>query len=99
MQGLALDSYLVWILAAALVVFLGGVLVRHCRTRVRSRIHAVDVGFRVSLESWVNESEGLARVHYRGVLWDAKVLGEPASGTTFYIRGVDGSTLHVAPER
>lgn len=91
---------LVWILAAvALVIVLGGVLVRHYRTRLSARIHAVDVGFRVSLESWVNQSEGLARVHYRGVLWDAKVVGEPGSGTTFYIRGVDGSTLQVAPER
>lgn len=94
-----MDSSLVWILAAAALVVLAGVLVRHYRARVSSRIHAVDVGFRVSLESWVNESEGLARVHYRGVLWNAKVVGEPGSGTTFYIRGVDGSTLHVAPER
>jgi membrane protein implicated in regulation of membrane protease activity len=38
-------------------------------------------------------------VHYRGALWEAKVLGEPGSGTTFYIRGVKGGTLHVAPER
>jgi membrane protein implicated in regulation of membrane protease activity len=38
-------------------------------------------------------------VRYRGTLWDAKVLGERGSGTSFYIRGVDGSTLQIAPER
>lgn len=93
-----MDSYLVWIVVALVVVF-GGVLVRYFRARVSSRINAVDVGHRVSLESWVNESEGLARVHYRGILWHAKVVGEPGSGTTFYIRGVDGNILQVAPER
>lgn len=91
---------LVWILAAvAIALILGGVLVRHYRARLSARIHAVDVGFRVSLDSWVNQSEGLARVQYRGAVWDAKVLGDPGAGTTFYVRGVDGSTLHVAPER
>ena len=91
---------LTWILAAvAFVVALGGVLVGYFRARLKARIHAVDVGFRVTLESWVNQSAGLARVHYRGALWEAKVLGGPGSGTTFYIRGVEGGTLHVAPER
>jgi membrane protein implicated in regulation of membrane protease activity len=84
---------------AFVVVLGGGVLVRYFRARLKARIHAVDVGFRVTLESWVNQSAGLARVHYRGALWEAKVLGEPGSGTTFYIRGVKGGTLHVAPER
>ena len=61
-------------------------------------INAIDVGQRVTLDSWINESQGLARVRYRGALWDAKVIGERGPGTTFYIRGVDGSTLHIAPE-
>ena len=61
-------------------------------------INAIDVGQRVTLESWINEAEGLARVKYRGTLWDAKVIGERRSGPTFYIRSVDGSTLHIAPE-
>ena len=91
---------LVWILAAiALLVLLIGVLIRHYRARVSARIDAVDVGFRVSLDSWVNQTEGLARVHYRGVLWDAKVVGDAGAHTTFYIRGVDGGTLQVAAGR
>ncbi len=86
---------------ATLISVLGVVFVHHYRVRVKSAgtINAIDVGHRVTLDSWVNESEGLARVHYRGTLWDAKVLGERGTGTSFYIRGVDGSTLHVAPER
>ena len=86
---------------ATLIAVLGVVFVQRYRNGVKTSgsINAIDVGHRVTLESWINESEGLARVHYRGTLWDAKILGERGAGTTFYIRGVDGSTLHIAPER
>jgi membrane protein implicated in regulation of membrane protease activity len=87
---------------ATIVAALGVLLVRRYRVstgRTATSINAIDVGQRVTVESWVNEAEGLARVHYRGTLWDAKVIGERGAGTTFYIRGVDGSTLHIAPER
>jgi membrane protein implicated in regulation of membrane protease activity len=83
------------------VAVLGVVFVHHFRVRAgkdSKDINAIDVGQRVTLESWINEAEGLARVKYRGTLWDAKVIGERRSGSTFYIRSVDGSTLHVAPE-
>ena len=60
-------------------------------------INAIDVGHRVTLDSWVNEAEGLARVRYRDTVWEAKVAGE--RGTAFYIRGTDGGMLHIAPER
>ena len=78
------------------VFFVHGYRVKAARTP--SAGNAIDVGHRVTLESWVNEAEGLARVRYRGTLWDAKVMGAQRSGTAFYIRGVDGSTLHVEPE-
>jgi len=86
----------------ATVIGIAGVAFVH-RFRVKTgkdgkSINAIDVGQRVTLESWVNESQGLARVHYRGTLWDAKVTGERGFGTTFYIRGMDGSTLHIASE-
>ena len=86
---------------AVVIAMLGVALVYRYRARVKSAgsINAIDVGHRVTLESWVNESEGLARVHYRGTTWDAKVIGGRGSGTSFYIRGVEGSTLHIAPER
>ena len=87
--------------SAAVVAIVGAALVQRYRAGVKSagRINAVDVGHRVTLDSWVNEAAGLARVHYRGTLWDAKVIGERGVATTFYIRGVDGATLHIAPER
>ena len=87
---------------ATIVGVLGVVLVHRYRVssgQTATSINAIDVGQRVTVESWVNEAEGLARVHYRGTLWDAKVIGERGTGTTFYIRGVDGSTLHIANER
>jgi membrane protein implicated in regulation of membrane protease activity len=89
-------------IVAAIVGVLGVVLVHRYRVstgQTATSINAIDVGQRVTIESWVNETEGLARVHYRGTLWDAKVMGEHGTGTTFYIRGVEGSTLHIAPER
>ena len=58
----------------------------------------MDIGHRVTLDSWVNEAEGLARVRYRGTLWDARVTGERRSGTGFYIRAINGSTLQIEAE-
>jgi membrane protein implicated in regulation of membrane protease activity len=86
---------------ATLIAVLGVAFVQRYRNRVKTSgsINAIDIGHRVTLESWINESEGLARVQYRGTLWDAKILGERGTGSSFYIRGVDGSTLHIAPER
>lgn len=86
--------------SATLIAVLGVLLVHHYRAAAPSMTgaNAIDVGHRVTLESWINEADGLARVHYRGTLWDAKVAGPRASGTTYYIRGVDGSTLHIAAE-
>jgi membrane protein implicated in regulation of membrane protease activity len=86
---------------ATSIAVLGVVLVHHYRAANPSTTgsNAIDIGQRVTLESWINEAEGLARVHYRGTLWDAKVAGPRASGTTYYIRGQDGSTLHIAAER
>ena len=86
---------------ATVIAVLGVFWVSRYRAKVSkdTGINAIDVGHRVTLDSWINEAEGLARVRYRDTLWDAKVVGDRGSGTTFYIRGVEGSTLHIAPER
>jgi membrane protein implicated in regulation of membrane protease activity len=86
---------------ATAVAILGVLLVWQYRVKASKQagINAIDVGHRVTLDSWVNEAEGLARVRYRDTLWDAKVVGDRGSATTFYIRGMDGSTLHIAAER
>jgi membrane protein implicated in regulation of membrane protease activity len=94
--GLPLEAQAGFATAVAVV----GVILVH-RYRVRHVPgapggNAIDIGQRVTLESWVNETEGIARVSYRGTLWDARVIGERGSGTTYYIRGVDGGTLHIA---
>lgn len=84
---------------AAVIAVLGVVLVHRYRVRPSAAgqgSNAIDIGHRVTLESWIDESAGLARVSYRGTLWDAQVIGERGSGPVYYIRGIDGSTLHIA---
>ena len=84
----------------ATAVAIVGVVVVH-RYRVRTVAgatggNAIDIGQRVTLESWINEADGLARVSYRGALWDARVVGQRADGSIYYISGIDGSTLRIA---
>jgi membrane protein implicated in regulation of membrane protease activity len=86
---------------ATVIAGLGVVFVHRFRARTGKDgrgINAIDVGQRVTLDSWINESQGIARVHYRGTLWEARVVGERGTGKTFFIRGVDGSTLNIASE-
>lgn len=83
---------------ATAIAVVGVILVHRYRVSVKSApggANAIDVGQRVTLDAWVNESEGLARVRYRGALWDARVIGPRRDGTTFYIRSIDGSTLTI----
>ena len=85
--------------AAAAVGVLGVVFVHRFRVRTNPAApggNSIDLGQRVMLEAWVNEAEGLARVRYRGALWDARVVGARADGIVYYIRGIDGSTLRIA---
>jgi membrane protein implicated in regulation of membrane protease activity len=60
-----------------------------------------DAGQPVTLDSWVNRADRLARVKYRDALWDAIVEGESRgeAGEVFYIRAVSGNTLHVAKQK
>ena len=61
----------------------------------------LDVGQPVTLDSWVNRDDRLARVKYRDALWDAIVEGEcrGEAGEVFYIRTVAGNTLRVAKQK
>jgi len=64
----------------------------------------LDRGQAVVLEGWANENARIARVKYRGTVWDAKLAKpeeHPAPGSTLYILGQDGNTLVVdtAPAR
>jgi membrane protein implicated in regulation of membrane protease activity len=60
-----------------------------------------DLAQPVAWESWVNESDHLARVRYRGASWDARVVGECAGqpGEMLYISAANGNTLEVTKTR
>ena len=58
----------------------------------------LDRGQAVVLDGWSNEGAGIARVKYRGALWDARIAGpaeHPAPGSTLYIESQDGALLVV----
>lgn len=89
--------------AAAAVAVAGTMWVQRLR---RSRgagpqMAHLDVGQPVTLDTWVNRTDRLARVKYRDALWDAHVEGEHRgeAGEVFYIRSVQGSVLVVAKDR
>jgi membrane protein implicated in regulation of membrane protease activity len=73
---------------------------RHRRSRQSAPMPSLDLGQPVTLDSWVNRGDGMARVKYRDALWDARIVGEHRgeAGETFYIRAVDGNLLTVAKE-
>ena len=60
-----------------------------------------DLGQPVTWDSWIDATARLARVSYRGALWDARVADECAGapGELLYIRAIDGNTLEVAKSR
>ena len=86
------------------VVAIGGAIAVHhwhSRRRQADKGHAnlLDLGQPVVLESWANESAGIARVKYRGTSWDARLAStspRPEPGSTLYIEGQDGGMLIVA---
>jgi len=59
---------------------------------------SLDVGQSVRIETW--NSDGTARVNYRGTQWNAELADEGASrAETMYIVGTRGSTLVIADRR
>jgi len=61
----------------------------------------VDAGQPASFENWVDQGARLARVRYRGALWDALVEGETAvsPGAQLYVISTHGNTLKVTHHR
>ncbi|HUJ01606.1 MAG TPA: NfeD family protein [Usitatibacter sp.] len=72
----------------------------HHRNRAGEKgSNLLDRGQPVVLEGWSNEAARIARVKYRGALWDAKLARpeeNPPPGATLYIEGQEGNTLLVA---
>ncbi len=89
-------------------VALGGVLVvwkmRAGDVAVVSS-NTLDVGGMVTLEGWIDQAAGTARVRYRDAVWEARVSPIPAGGQVpepgapLYIRNVAGSVLEVSSGR
>ncbi|MBI3529006.1 MAG: NfeD family protein [Betaproteobacteria bacterium] len=91
-------------LIAAIAAFGGGVLVHRYHRAANAgspKDSANDIGQTVTIESWVSEPQRLARVRYRGSVWDADVLGndrvEPDA--RLYVVATEGSRLKVSSVR
>lgn len=87
---------------SAVVLTMGVIWIqRHKRMAKEPGMRGLDIGQPVKWESWINQSDSLARVRYRDAQWDAKVSGEIRGepGEVLYITSVDGATLHVAKSR
>ena len=94
-------GFLIQVLVAGVIAIAGVFWIRSRKLRAtRPSMPSLDVGQPVTLDSWVNRDDRLARVKYRDALWDAVVEGEfrGETGEVFYIRSVNGNTLHVAKQ-
>jgi membrane protein implicated in regulation of membrane protease activity len=84
-----------------IVAVAGAVAVHHwhgAHRKENAGSNFLDRGQAVVLEGWANENARIARVKYRGTLWDAKLAkpdAHPSPGTTLYILGQEGNTLVV----
>jgi membrane protein implicated in regulation of membrane protease activity len=58
----------------------------------------LEIGQPVNFEGWIDRDRRLARVRFRGTLWNADVAGDCAgeSGEVLYVKAVNGSTLVIA---
>ena len=84
------------------VAIAGAWFVHHWHETARKadggRSNFLDRGQAVVLDGWANEGAGIARVKYRGTLWDARLTeagARPAPGSTLYIEGQEGQLLLV----
>lgn len=89
-----------WVQAVitAAVAVAGVILIKRFRGTARlTPNQGLDIGQTVVLDSWISETDGLARVTYRNAQWEARVTGERIpGGKVFYIHAMDGSTLRVS---
>jgi membrane protein implicated in regulation of membrane protease activity len=91
-------------LIAAIAAVVGGVLVYRYHSAANAsspKDSANDIGQTVTIESWVNEPKRLARVRYRGTVWDAEVLGDDRiePDTLLYVVAMEGSRVKVSSTR
>ena len=90
-----------WLQAlAAAASAVAGVVGLHLQRKAHPQpdMKSLDVGQAVTLDAWVSQDQGVARVKYRNTLWDAQVEGERAFGTgqVLFIHATDGNTLKIS---
>jgi len=91
-------SFWVQAVTVAAVSVIGVILIKRFRgTDQAVADQGLDIGQAVTLEAWISETDGLARVKYRNAQWEAQVSGDRMpGGKVFYIHAVDGNTLRVS---
>ena len=95
-------GFLIQVIVAGAIAIAGVFWIRgRRRAMARPAMPSLDVGQPVTLDSWINRDDRLARVKYRDALWDAVIEGEfrGETGEVFYIRAVAGNTLRVAKQQ
>jgi len=101
--GAAWTGYSFWVQAVvtAAVASAGVILVKRFRGKsAPASAQSLDVGQPVTVETWISEADGVARVSYRNAQWEARVVGERNPGSkVFYIQSVEGNTLTVSSQR
>ena len=92
------QSFWVQAVTVAAVSVLGVILIKRFRGKDQpASVQGLDIGQAVTLEAWISEPDGLARVKYRNAQWEAQVSGDRTpGGKVFYIHAVDGNTLRVS---
>ena len=86
-------------IVAAVAAAVGVYWVHAYRVRNRAEQMApIDQGQPARFERWVDQGAQLARVHYRGASWDARVEGGGTleAGAMLYVVNANGNTLTVA---
>ena len=95
-------GFLIQVIVAGVIAIAGVFWIRGRKQAMATpAMPGLDVGQPVTLDSWINRDDRLARVKYRDALWDAIVEGEfrGEAGEVFYIRAVAGNTLRVAKQK
>jgi membrane protein implicated in regulation of membrane protease activity len=92
------QSFWVQAVTAVALVVVGVILLKRFRGAIQpASAQGLDIGQAVTLDGWISEPDGLARVKYRNAQWEAQVTGDRTpGGKVFYIHAVDGNTLHVS---
>lgn len=92
------QSLTVQVIVAAVIAAVAVTIVqRRHHSRPAPANTPLELGQPVTFENWVDATSRLARVRFRGTLWDAEVAADARgeSGEVLYIRAVHGQRLAI----